>query len=180
MSEYQTTLRKIGKPIIGKHDQSINPILGKGKLNLGTRMGMDSHADTTCINKHAYIESIIEGLTVDAIPFDALIGKMSNLPIVNTIYAYDDPDSMHTILLRFNNSIYIKEMENALLYPNQARENGIIINDVPPHLDRTNQSTFSIIAGDNELGLEQFGPTAYIHLTRPKEVITIRITLWSQ
>ena len=113
---------------------------------------------------------IIEGLTVDVIPFDSSIGKMSNLPIVNAIYAYDDPDSMHTLLLQFNNlRIYIKEMKNALLCPNQARENGIVINDVPPHLDHTNQTTFSIITGDHELQLEQFGPTAFIHLRRPTE-----------
>ena len=74
-------------------------MLEKGELIMGTRMGMDSHADTTCVNKHTYIESIIEGLTVNAIPFDSSIGKMSNLPIVNAIYAYGDPDSMHTILL---------------------------------------------------------------------------------
>ena len=131
---------------------------------------MDSHADTTCVNKHAYIESIIEGLTFDAIPFDSSIGNMSNLPIVNAIYAYDDPDSMHTpVLLRFNNSMYIKETKNALLCPNQARENGIIMNDVPLHLDHTNQSTFSTITGDHELRLEQFGPTAFIQLRRPTE-----------
>ena len=60
-------------------------------------------------------------------------------------------------------------MKNALLCPNQARENGIVINDVPPHLDHTNQITFSIITGDHELQLEQFGPTAFIYLRRPTE-----------
>ena len=99
ISSFQSTIRKINKTTIGQHDKSINPMLEKGELSEGTRMGMDSHADTTCVNKHAYIESIIEGLTVNAIPFDSSIGKMSNLPIVNAIYAYGDPDSMHTILL---------------------------------------------------------------------------------
>ena len=148
---FRSTIRKIGKAVIGKHDHLINPDLNKAEMELGTRMGMDSHADTTCVNKHAYIESVIEGITVDAIPFDSSIGKMSDLPIVNAIYAYDDPDSLQTILLRFNNSIYIKDMKNALLCPNQARENGIIVNDIPIHLDHTNQSTFSIIAGEDEL-----------------------------
>ena len=50
-SAFQTTTRKIGKTIIGKHDQLINPILEKGELISGTRMGMDSHANTTCVNK---------------------------------------------------------------------------------------------------------------------------------
>ena len=34
------------------------------KMKTGTKMGMDYHADTTCVNKHAFIESVIEGLTV--------------------------------------------------------------------------------------------------------------------
>ena len=33
----------------------------------------------------------------------------------------------------------------------------------------TNQTTFSIITGDHELQLEQFGPTAFIQLRRPTE-----------
>ena len=96
ISAFQSTVRKIlSKPIVGKHDKSIRI----EELNSGTHMGMDSHADTTCVNKHAYIESIIEGLTVGAIPLDSSIGKMSNLPIINAIYAYNDPDLIHTILL---------------------------------------------------------------------------------
>ena len=68
-------------------------------MKTGTKMGMDSHADTTCLNKHAFIESVIEGLTLDAIPFDDSNGKMSNLPIVHAIYAYDNPESLRTFLL---------------------------------------------------------------------------------
>ena len=62
---------------------------------------------------------------------------MPNLPIVHAIYAFDDPNTLETYLLRFNNAIYIKEMDNALLYPNQAIENGTIVDDVPKHLDHT-------------------------------------------
>ena len=169
VSTFQSTLRRIGKTTIGSHDDSINPAMPKEELARGTRMGVDSHADTTCVNKHAHIESIIEGLTVDAIPFDSSMGKMSNLPIVNAIYAHDDTETMQTSLLRFNNSIYIKNMKNALLCPNQARENGTIVNDVPPHLDHTEQSTFSIITEETEIKLEQFGPTAFVQLRRPTE-----------
>ena len=107
-------------------------------------MGMDSRDDTTCVNNHVFVESVIEGLTVDAIPFDDSIGNMSNLPIVHAIYAYDNPESLRTFLLRFNNAIYIKNMKNTLLCPNQAREHGTIVDDVPPHFDHTGQSTLSV------------------------------------
>ena len=165
LSAFQSTFRNIGQTTIGTYDRTVNPKLTKDELTSGTKMGMDSHADTTCVNKHTYIESIVEGLTVDAIPFHLSMGRMSNLPIVHAIYAHDDTESMHTTLLQFHNSIYIQDMTNALLCPNQARENGVIVNDVPIHLDHTDQSTFSIIAGDNEFfQLEQSGPTAFIQL----------------
>ena len=108
-------------------------------------MVMDSHADTTCVNRHAYVESIVEGMTVDTVHFDESIGKLSNLPIVKTIYAYDNSQMMTTLLLRFNNDIYIKGMDNVLLRPNQAREHGIVIDHVPQHLDHTGNGTFSIV-----------------------------------
>ena len=88
---FQTT-RKISQINVGEYDKDINPALGTEEMKTGTKMRMDSHAVTTCINKHAFIESVIEGLTADAIPFDESIGKMSNLPIVRDIYAYDDPE----------------------------------------------------------------------------------------
>ena len=154
--------RRLSSIDIGSFDSKINPVLSQEELRSGTRMGMDSHADTTCVNKHAYIESIVEGHTVGAIPFDQSIGKLTNLPIVNAIYAFDDPQSMRTTLLRFNQAIFIKNVENALLCPNQAREQGTTVDDVPAHLDLTGASTFTVIAGDLQLPLNQNGPTAYL------------------
>ena len=87
------TARHVCKVKRNMFDHEINPILNSDDLIVGTRMGMDSHADTRCVSKHAYVESIVEGFTVDTIPFDKSIGKMSDLPIVNTIYAFDDPEA---------------------------------------------------------------------------------------
>ena len=162
-----TSTRNIKSLNIGAYDKEINQALSETELLKGTKMGMDSHADTTCVNKHAYIESIVEGMTVDAVPFDESIGRLSDLPIVNAIYAYDNPETMRTSLLRFNNAIYIKGMDNALLCPNQAREHGVVIDDVPRHLDHTGNSTFSIIADNTTFPLQQSGPTAYINVRRP-------------
>ena len=104
---------------------------------------------------------------MDDIPFDDSIGKMSNLPIVHAIYDYDDPESLRTFLLRFNNVIYIKNTENALLCPNQAREHGTIVNHVPPHLDHTGKSTFSVSTSEHAFQLQQNVPTACLQLRRP-------------
>ena len=163
------TARNIKAVNIGSYDKDVNPVLSPDELIVGTRMGMDSHADTTCVNKHAYIESIVEGFTVDAIPFDDSIGKLSDLPIVHAIYAYDNPETMQTSLLRFNHAIYIKGMDNALLCPNQAREHGIIVDDIPLHLDHTGYSTFSVVASNISFPLIQNGPNAFLQLRRPTD-----------
>ena len=163
------THRHVGSINIGSDDSKINPSLSPDELRLGTRLGLDSHADTSCVNKHAYVESVVEGITVDAIPFDESIGKMSDLPIVHAIYAYDDTHTFRTILVRINNAIYIKDMKNALLCPNQAREHGTIIDDIPQHLDHTGSSTFSVEAEDYSFPLQRHGPTAFIQMRRPTQ-----------
>ena len=145
------TARNIRAVNVGSYDKDVNPILSPDELIVGTRMGMDSYTDTTCVHKHAYIESIVEGFTVDSIPFDDSIGKLSDLPIVHAIYAYNNPETVQTLLLRFNHAIYIKGMDNALLCPNQAREHGIIVDDIPLHLDHTGYGTFLRRPTDEEL-----------------------------
>ena len=60
---------------IGTQDITISPILSPDEMDLGTLLRMDSHADTRCINKHAFIESIVEISRFDAVPFDKTIGK---------------------------------------------------------------------------------------------------------
>jgi hypothetical protein len=161
------SVRNIRAVNMKSFDKEINTPLSSEELSTGTHMGMDSHADTTCVNKHAFIESIVEGFTVDAIPFDKSIGKLTDLPIVNAVYAYDHPVEMTTHLLRFNHSIYVKDMDNALLCPNQAREHGIIVADVPKRLGHNESSTFPIITPELSCPLLPNGPTAYLLLRRP-------------
>ena len=63
--------------------EDINPTLSPEEMIAGTRFGSDSHVDTSCVNKHAYIETIIYGLIVDAIlanrlaPTVAILGTFS-------------------------------------------------------------------------------------------------------
>ena len=64
------------------------------------------HADNSCVNNHAFVEHVVEGVTVDVIPFDDQLGKASNLTIVHAIYAVGDPITFRMHLLRINNAIY--------------------------------------------------------------------------
>ena len=73
----------------------------------GTRLGIDSWADTSCSGKHAYVESFVEGQTINASGFTSSLGTMKNLPIADILlYVYDMNDGQ-TILLGNNNTIYL-------------------------------------------------------------------------
>ena len=60
-------------------------------------------------------------------------------------------------------------MKHKLLFPNKAREYGIIVDNTPPHLDHTVTGTFTITYGDYNLPLENYGHRSYICLRRPSE-----------
>lgn len=90
ISVYKTT-RNIRVVNVESHDKEINPVINTDKLIIDTNIGTYSLADTTCVNKHTYIESIIEGFTMDGITVDTSIGKLSNLPIYHTVYTHNNP-----------------------------------------------------------------------------------------
>ena len=56
-------------------------------------------------------------------------------------------------------------MDNSLLCLKQAQEYGVIIDDVPQHLDHGN-GTSCIITDDMAFPLQQSGLTAYINVRR--------------
>ena len=125
-----------------------HPILTSAEMFNGTRLGIDSWADTSCAGKHAYVESFIEGKTVNATGFSSSLGSMKNLPIVNVVYAYDHANGQ-TLLIENHNAIYLGEhMNDSLLNPIQAEENNVHIDLRPkrfyPHETTECQSiTFS-------------------------------------
>ena len=70
-------------------DSFRHPVLNTRQYLEGCRLGIDSWADTGCAGKHAFIEEFVEGKTVTATGFTSSLGSVSNLPIVNAVYAYD-------------------------------------------------------------------------------------------
>ena len=161
-------------------DAQINAPLEEDEMKAGCRLGIDSHADTSCINKHAYVEHAVDGVAVDALPFDDNLGKASNLHIAHATHAIDNPVTFRTHLIRINNGAHIPTMKQALLCPNQARQFGTIIDDIPPELDHKGTSSFSMsVADHNETSfpLQRHGPTAYLPVRRPtqEELDTIEI-----
>ena len=137
----------------------------------GCRLGLDSHADTTCVGRHAAILEVIEGQTVEAVPFAKSIGSVSNLPIVNAALAYDHPLDGQTYILVCNQAIYLgEESDNCLLCPNQCRSHGVVIDDRPPEFEP--KSDFSIHVPEEEVTfpLNRYGPTSYLRVRRPTKL----------
>ena len=83
-----------------------HPKLSETELLKGGHLGLDSWADTGCAGRHAYVDEFIIGSTVTAAGFADSLGKLSDLPLANVLYAYDRPDDS-TILLEHNNVIYL-------------------------------------------------------------------------
>ena len=154
---------------IATQDITINPILIPYEMHLSTFLIMDSQTDTGCFNKHAFIELVVEGMIFDAVTFDKSIGKISDLPIINSVYTYDNPNKFYTIIIRNNPEIHIKDMKHALMCPNQTRKYGNIIDNITPHLDHTGTCTFTITSGYYNLPMGQYCPTAYNNLRCPSE-----------
>ena len=123
--------------IAGASSQSFNPdkfrhpILTKEELMNGVCLGIDTWADTTCAGKHVYVEEFVVGKFVTATGFTSSLGSIPSLPIANVLYAYDASDGT-VMILEANNSIYWGDkLEDSLLNPIQAEEQGVNV-DVRP------------------------------------------------
>lgn len=99
----------------------------------GCILGADTHADTSCVGRHAYIIAQVMGRSVEAVPFSPSLGSVQNLSIVHAAYAYDDQETGLTTILIIHNAIFVPDMDNVLLCPDQARENNVKIDLSPTH-----------------------------------------------
>ena len=150
-------------------DNFRHPTLTPEEMFNGTRLGIDSWADTSCAGKHAYVESFVEGKTVNASGFSNALGSMKNLPIANVVYAYDKNDGQ-TLLIENNNAIYLGDnMIDSLLNPIQAEENNVRI-DIRPRRFYPSESNHcqSISFSDGTtLPLKYDGVLPYLPIRRP-------------
>ena len=114
------------------------------------RLELDSHADTCCINNVAKVLQQT-GRTVSVHGFEHSIGSVKDIDIVTAAVAYDCPTTFKTFILIFHECLYIPTLTTCLLNPNQMREQGITIHDVPlQHLEPSErtQLSHSIISDD--------------------------------
>ena len=100
--------------------------------NMNVKLGIDKHADISCVGKNACIIEVIEGDACIVQAFNRLMKPMKNVKIVNIAYAVD----------KVNHSLdFTSSMEISILCTNQARCTWAIVDDVPNILDVLNTST---------------------------------------
>ena len=147
------------------------------ELKVGYKLGIDSWADTCCVDKHAYIESYVEGKTVTTNGFSNELPAIKNLSIVNAKYAYDSEITGKTYILCIDQAISLSEsMEHALLCTNQCRTNGILVDTRPSiYYPGEPDAQYIIDPGSGErMPIHHWGPMPYINVRRPtdEEILT--------
>jgi Fe-S-cluster containining protein len=95
-----------------------------------TRCELDTHADTCAFGRNSYIVSK-SSQKVSVAGFHPDMKEVTNVEIVTAAVAYDCPDTFVTHILIFPQSLYFPQMDHNLLCPDQMREAGIIVNDIP-------------------------------------------------
>ena len=99
-------------------------------------LGINSHADVSCAGRDAYVESIIMGRKCEVKGFHDSYEPLNDVSYVNVLYKYQEKMGQE-YLLQVNQSLdFTKSMTNSILCTNQARHNGVIINDIPKAINQ--------------------------------------------
>jgi len=105
---------------------------------------LDSHADTTVAGSTYRVLEYTEK-SCDIHPFSDDYEPMKQVPIAKVATAYDDPSTGETYILIFGQALYMgQSLDHTLICPNQARANGVVVDDVPRHLSYDGKSSHSI------------------------------------
>jgi hypothetical protein len=165
---FNTSTYDVSSTTKHKHKQNT---LSPEQLQRGCRLGTDSHADVTCLGKHARVTEIFHGRSCNVQPFHDSYSPMKNVNTVNASFAHDTEDGK-TFIIEVNQALdFTDSMEHSLLCTNQARIHGVIVDDVPKFLDASNRSTHSIQFPVQQvtLPLSLFGPVSYLPVRYPND-----------
>ena len=113
---------------------------------------LDSHADTVVAGSSCKVLEFTEK-SCDVYPYADSYEPIKNVPIAKVATAYDHPTG-ETFIIIFGQALYMGDtMEHSLICPNQARVNGVIVEDVPKHLSPGKSSSHSIFFPDDDVQL---------------------------
>jgi hypothetical protein len=130
---------------------------------------LDSHADTCCIGKNAYIFHETSRM-VDVSAFLSTLGQAQSVPIVSAALAYDHPYTYETFILIIHQALHFPTMEHNLLNPNQLRLNNVQVYDCPRFLleNPTDLSHSIYFPNENlKLHLQLDGVISYLPVRKP-------------
>jgi len=148
-----------------------SPSLSPKELAYGCRLGLDSHADVSCVGRHARILEVFHGKTCNVLPFNDSYKAMTGIQTVNAAFAFDSEDG-RTYVLYLNQCLnFTATMDHSLLCQNQCRANGVVIDDVPQCLDYHKTSTHSIWFPDEDIRMPLLmnGPISFLPVRYPTE-----------
>jgi hypothetical protein len=134
---------------------------------------LDSHADTCVAGQNCIVVEYTDQVT-NVSAFSPDFDILQDVPIVTAATAYDDPHSGITTILILGQALWMPDkVTHTLICPNQLRQNGITVDDVPVHLAPWNRpSTHSIICPDDDnftIPLSLQGPISYFPTRAPTQ-----------
>ena len=137
----------------------------------GCKLGIDTHADSSCAGRHVRILEYISGKKFTVKPFLDTYSPQQDVSLINGVVAVDTDDG-NGYILELNNFLdFTDNMNDSILVPMQARHNGIIIDDVPRELCYHGVSKQSIYTPDHNFSIpiEYNGPIPFVHVRYPTD-----------
>ena len=129
------------------------------------------HADSSCAGRHVRILEYINGKKYSVNPSYSSYEHKSNIGMINGIVAIDK-DNRDEYILELNNFLdFTSTMEGSILVPKQARQNEVVVDDVPKsmfHYGVSSQNIF--IPGNNfRVPIEFHGSIPFVRARYPSD-----------
>lgn len=116
------------------------------------RCELDSHADTIVGGNNCVVLDTT-GRTVSVSPFSDEYKSLTDIPIATLATVYENPTSGDIHILILHEALYFGDrLSHTLICPNQLRNHGIIVDDIPRQFDE--ESTHSIYVPDHDLRIQ--------------------------
>ena len=111
---------------------------------------LDSHADTVTAGSNCIVLEYTSQ-TCQVAPYNEKYQPISNVPIVKAATAYVHPNTGETVILIFNQALYMPDLPRTLVNLNQMRWNGMLVDDCPKFLG--GKHTINISASNLDIPL---------------------------
>lgn len=131
------------------------------------RVELDSHADTFVAGRNCLLMNYTERVC-DVMPYSDDYDAKVAVPIVKAATGFTSSNGMRYILI-FNEAIWMPNLENSLVNPNQLRDFGVMVQDNP-----YDKKPMMIQRGDDDdggitIGLKSQGTTIFVDTWTPTD-----------